>query len=1597
MRTLPAQTGGGADSAVNQEPLYLLKLSWDDDDSDYTYLTSHDEEALGADETAQVTASTATSVVTDRLVCATVDFVALGVQVGDFVLNSANLNWSAVLSVVDANNLILSWDQFTSLDAFVIYQTFDSIGDVVIDITGQTQKINPDIATSTIGAVNVKVLDLNSAITNRINSRLDNNLQGLRGKKARLYVGNSHTPLSGYDLRLTYIIDGISFDEGIYTFNLIDIQRETRRKILTPDEVFLEKYINETTKIIPLATSTTNIFPLVHRGTETSNYPNQNVTFIKIDDEVISINSRAQFDTTFGWHVTVLQRGALGTRPAKHGSAEGTNTRKVGVVEHIYLEGPAPKVIYGLLTGLIYHGKGTLQNPFDFTQWAQVSGVTTAESSANSPVGWGKAYIIDDNVGSFAFIRGSGGSGYIHGETWTASLFILKEAIAGTTLLRISFFGGAATSYVNLTLNTNTGVISSGAVAGTVVKAQVIDFDDDWWHVTISGNSTTTGTTQIGVDFYPAAASAASLDAATIFGAALIKGDNLGMTALPLHWHLGIDKNFVKLSDFQSLGADFWDLDNNSGRWARIENPGSQDGKRFIEKELLVWLGAFMPVYSTGELGIKRLTRILSNSPSQVLLNDENVVSYGALKHAFRKVINDIRVHWNWVDQREEFTKESIFVDATSINENGVADEKVFKFKTVHTGVHTDENILAYFDTLRDRYSGPPLELTLRLIPSMHILEVGDTVHVELTQIRDMNTGGTLTRTFEVQQVTTNWRTGMISLALFASSAAAGEIDRTELNSVMQNSWFSSEGQWLDSSGSPAGPLTIVGGHVTANGTITGATDMTADGAIYYYLGDLTIDAGVTVTITDNVQLRIRGNLTVNGAINGVGHGPNGGTGISVFTTGSGSDTFYNVRLTTVSASYYDPLKPYREVLSASDHGWFGIVKSGISFLLVGFNVGQPPTNYAKTIINVARNVHISPIPVYTPTEGNVSDVGWFDIKNPKGWGLPGLPGDLTGRGAPGGLPLATINDQTYPTASTSVIRANGGAGGDGGAGLCVIARGMSFGASGSIDLSGGTAGAPGSYTVNGKQMYAGHGGGGAPGAFLLLMDGNYTNPDISSTVFTANYGAVGSAGGAREFSKEEWYALSVANKKVSSTAVTPAVFNKGEGAAAQDTPSWASAYRLQYLPEADNPFDNGNAPDDFGGTLGVRSLSALTDRGEFNDLLLWQYGSVIADDRQGAAVDVTPDGSRFVHTRRGEISGGPQDAVMITRSVKNPIEEQLITRPASSVSFGYKVIISDDGSRIAVSDPTFGAAGRVYIYSRTGHTWSLEQTLTAGGGGGSSNFGNMISWNVTADKLLIYNNVAGRKVEYWIRTGTAWTFVEYLAETLTAGTINYPGGIEISGDGLSCVTAAGTDNNKGTVYYYELTTGTPKWVLRDTLNVPDYDADPFNHIGWNIGGAGFFHSAARINHNGSAIAVMGIRDAADGGGTFLHAIEVQGTALKYVGRTELTFDNPDGVMGNPRISTLSNNGLLVCVYDILGTGSGGTGAAALYRRNNTSEPFLFSHMFDSNDDAGGFGQDEAVTMGKSGQFVIIGQTLSDFGANNSGHIEIWEYYPEAD
>lgn len=340
---------------------------------------------------------------------------------------------------------------------------------------------------------------------------------------------------------------------------------------------------------------------------------------------------------------------------------------------------------------------------------------------------------------------------------------------------------------------------------------------------------------------------------------ALLTGNLEGQAAtLPDHWHLGISTTYVRLSDFQNIGSDLWDASTDKGRIARFIGLDKGEGKRFIEEDLLLWIGAFMPVYSDGALGIKRFHSVLPYSSYDAYLGVDDIVSYGALSYDMQSVINNISIKWNYIDSLERFTKINQLIDSNSISKHGKAPLKSLEFKGVFTGVHSDNDINNYFGQLRDRYASPPLRLKVQIMPEWNRLDVGDTIRLDIPHIIDYHIDDVLDRVFEVQQVTTDWVNGKVSLDLFGGVEPASQT-ALSVSDVLLDSYYTSAGTELST------VLTIVAGVVTVSGSLTGAA-LNTDG-IYYYDGDLEIGAGVIVTCDLNVMVRIKGFFTINGDI----------------------------------------------------------------------------------------------------------------------------------------------------------------------------------------------------------------------------------------------------------------------------------------------------------------------------------------------------------------------------------------------------------------------------------------------------------------------------------------------------------------------------------------------------------------------------------------------------------------------------------------------------------------------------------------------------------------------------------------------------------
>ncbi len=540
---------------------------------------------------------------------------------------------------------------------------------------------------------------------------------------------------------------------------------------------------------------------------------------------------------------------------------------------------------------------------------------------------------------------------------------------------------------------------------------------------------------------------------------ALLTGTLYGDSAsLPSTWHLGIASGLIRQADFTGVGADLWDTTSDSrGMILRFEGLTKTDGKLFIETEILRALGLYMPVYATGQLGLRRMTRVLADASTVLTLDETNCVAVGDLEHDMESMHNVFSVLWNW--NGRDYTRTTTYVDATSAAKHGRAPVLELKFKGLYGGRHTDGVIFKLLDSIRDRYSAPPVRIDVEALHRVNPIEVGDVVRLRLPSVRDFNVGdASIDRAFEVQSVAVNHRTGAVSLELFGSTSRATIDTPTQPTTALPDAFYTAVGTNL------ASVWTISGGVVSGGPyTLAGGADITASGSVWYYDGDLTIPSTVTINVTGNVQLRVRGYLTIDGTINGVGGGHAGVADNSSATTVIAGNPGY----------------------VGSSHGTDGISVASIGYQSATVQTKAPLGTFAAN-----------------------PSVPYFALEV-DGNNLRGLPTDLRGTGGgPGGKVVYG-----------GTLWAGGGQGANGGAGLCTITRGLGIGASGSINLSGANSAAPSSYlhTALGPKgisrsvrFFPGAGGAGGPGSYLLLIDGGLLSvPDLAGK-FTARTGTVG-------------------------------------------------------------------------------------------------------------------------------------------------------------------------------------------------------------------------------------------------------------------------------------------------------------------------------------------------------------------------------------------------------------------------------------------------------------------------------------------------------
>lgn len=226
------------------------------------------------------------------------------------------------------------------------------------------------------------------------------------------------------------------------------------------------------------------------------------------------------------------------------------------------------------------------------------------------------------------------------------------------------------------------------------------------------------------------------------------------------------------------------------------------------------------------------------------------------------------------------------------------------------------------------------------------------------------------------------------------------------------------------------------------------------------------------------------------------------------------------------------------------------------------------------------------------------------------------------------------------------------------------------------------------------------------------------------------------------------------------------------------------------------------------------------------------QASDAAANDQIAYSLSLSADGKTLAVGAHGDDNSGGVDAGSVyiyteTGGVWSQQARLQASDAALSDYFGYAVSISADGNTLAVgahcNNTNAGAdAGSVYIFTRSGVTWSQQADIQPSNARASDTFGFSVSISADGNTLAVgasWDDSNGTITDHgsaylFTRSGSVWTQQLHVKATDAAVNDYFGYSVSISGDGSVMVVGANSDDNSGgadagSVYTYSISNNT--------------------------------------------------------------------------------------------------------------------------------------------------------------------------------------------
>jgi hypothetical protein len=240
-------------------------------------------------------------------------------------------------------------------------------------------------------------------------------------------------------------------------------------------------------------------------------------------------------------------------------------------------------------------------------------------------------------------------------------------------------------------------------------------------------------------------------------------------------------------------------------------------------------------------------------------------------------------------------------------------------------------------------------------------------------------------------------------------------------------------------------------------------------------------------------------------------------------------------------------------------------------------------------------------------------------------------------------------------------------------------------------------------------------------------------------------------------------------------------------------------------------------------------------------------------NDNFGYSVAESSDGSTLVigawNKTVGANSGQGEAYVFAKSGISCSLTQELTASDgATGDDFGRSVAASSDGSTLVISAATkkIGSntsQGAVYVFTKSGSSWSQKKELTADNGAASDNFGVRLAASSDCSTLVIGawgktigSNASQGAAYVFTGSGSSWTQEKELTASDCAAGDYFGRSVAASSDGSTLLVGApyktiGSNGSQGEVYVFTGSGST--WTQQTPLTASDGSDNDF--FGWSV------------------------------------------------------------------------------------------------------------------------------------------------------------------